>query len=93
MNRFLKDGEVVIALSDGFCPSNGAFSAAIVFDGVDVWEHVYSGNHKNGGKAMVNCTQDQLQLAAKEWRKTRKEVKAGSVVILGRSRKAPNKNP
>lgn len=93
MNKFLEGNEVVVALSEGHCPSNGPFNKAIIFNGGEVWEHVYLGNHNNDGEARVNCTPEQFQSAVKVWRETHREIEAGSVVILERSRKAPNREP
>ena len=91
MNKFLEPGQVVVALDDIYCNSNGSMLVAWVFDGEKVWEHVYSSGYSEFNHASVNCSKEQFDLAVIAYQKQRLSTKIiGSTVILSRSRKAPN---
>ena len=68
VNAFLKIGEIVVAIEDCYCESNGAFSVAHIWNGEEVRTFNYSNGYNDAHRdaAKIDAMEEQV-LAASEW--------------------------
>ena len=96
-NDGLPAGSVVVGIDDRYNDNDGAYHLAHVWDGQSVIVHNYANGYNKGAyyDAEVNATVEQKMEAAEWWRDNCKETENywDCVVVLQRSRKAPNKVP
>ncbi|MDK9793711.1 hypothetical protein [Vibrio sp. D431a] len=98
VNDFLLDGEVVVGIDEKYNSNDGAYSIAYVWSGKEVRVVNYANGYNNRSwrDAEVNATPEQIK-AAGDWCELDTDSRItsllGCTVVLGGSRKAPNKVP
>ncbi|MCG9575410.1 hypothetical protein L1D14_04085 [Vibrio tubiashii] len=102
-NAFLENNEVVVGIDHRYNDNDGAYSIAHIWTGNGIRQVNYANGYNNGSfqDAEINASQSQIDAAADWYINNVKDLSyrdgsytyLGCVVLLARSRKAPNNQP